>query len=231
MVMNTASNTRAVLFVGVIAGCGGGDQILTDAGPDAPPDAAVLSDNGIPTCGKSMIHVSFGGHRIENGAVDDARENESINGGLDLQPIADQPWMDAVSLELGLRLASHRIPMSRIRPADGDFTMIAFDADPVELGGDQWRFSRDCASTNPNNVVLMNGPMFVAETPDTVASAIMYAIGRTVGLDNVNATNNCQAYLLHEACNFAEAVQTTGQPCGHTQQDQVTILATAFACP
>lgn len=223
-----------VLALGLSA-CGGDDDgaDLLDA-PVVPIDAPTVADNGVATCGKASIFLSFGGFIMDYEEVDDARENQSSNSNGTIESLTDVPWTEALTADVGARLAAYRIPMSVTRPDQGNYTMIAFDNDPSDsMGTDRWRFPypTDCASANPNNVVLLNGPMFVAMDPLDAGSLVMYAIGRTVGLNDVMALQNCQFITTHDSCTFADDVMTTGSPCPATRQNQLQILSAAFGCP
>jgi hypothetical protein len=233
MMKCTPMSAKCALAFTLAAACGGGQQ---DLPPDAPPlaiDARPAADNGVIPCGKPIIHLEFGQVRIEHGDVDDARIYESINGGLTIDRIPDETFIAATAIETGKRLAAYGIPMSFNAPPEGDFTMVAFDGIPTELGGDRWRHPLDCTNSNPNNVVLIDGAYFAARSngASEAAVAVMLAIGWTAGLDIVMALNNCMSYAIHDTCSFVDGVTTTGMLCGATVQDQLAVIRSTYACP
>lgn len=224
---------RAWLLALVAAGCGTEDLVWPVDAPPAPVDAAVtVADNSVRTGGKPVVYLVFDGVFLENsfGAPSDARVNRSQFGAGWVTPIKDQAWADAFAANLGPRLAALGIPMELTRPASGDYTMFAFNGSGGATNG-RWKLSADCDFDNPNDIVIFNEDVFNTMDPEHGASLALYALGMTIGLDEVMAQQNCMALVLHETCTFADGVITRDEPCGSQQQDQRARVAELFGCP
>jgi hypothetical protein len=218
----------------VLAACG-------DDGAAPGPDAALLADNGVATCGKPVVYLDFTGATITLAAADDATRDQGINFGFTAQPVADAGWVATVEGDVFARLAALSIPATRTRPTSGEYTMVVFDDDVSDWPGGTASSppslaTIDCGDANPHNLQRINVRGHAGlGSPHVAAHSVMFVLGVGAGLDVVSSAvdaDNCLIVdRLVEDCQLVGDVMTTGRACSVTRQDQRALLTAALGCP
>ena len=249
---------RGALFwlAACLCGCGDDTAALNpDAAADAPPsidapspDAAACSSSRDAGAGAYRIFLVFEGVALTHGTRDDAPTNTTMIGTIDptvppfLAGMAGrQAIIDQIVADLQQALAPFDVELTTTRPASGEYEMIAFGGNCMNVLGPGCRpsapraFSTDCGDLNHNNVIFV---FDIDNTAFLAANDALTGLVVSVGLSPTTAPGDCACLSCvtppDRLCTLGQMTpvdtMTFGCPAAGPTQDEQAYLRNIFGC-